>query len=106
MLLPLRGSLDLREDGHSTAVAAGAENARVKLGMVSVKDSAVEWLDLPAEEGYIARVDWHPDGRLLVQWLARDWQRLELLAYDPNGVVSPLLVEEVKPWVNLHYDLR
>ncbi|TMG42293.1 MAG: S9 family peptidase, partial [Chloroflexi bacterium] len=77
----------------------GAENARVKLAMVGVKDGAVEWLDLPAEEGYIARVDWHPDGRLLVQWLARNWQRLELLAYDPNGVVSALLVEEVKPWV-------
>ena len=84
----------------------GADNARVKLGLVHATDGAVEWLDLPAEEGYIARVDWHPDGRLLVQWLARNWQRLELLAYDPNGVVSTLLVEEVKPWVNLHYDLR
>jgi len=84
----------------------GAENARVKLGLVHATDGAVRWLDLPAEDGYIARVDWHPDGRLLVQWLARDWQRLELLAYDPNGVVSALLVEEVKPWVNLHYDLR
>src|SRR5437667_315591 len=84
----------------------GAENARVKLGLVHATDGAVRWLDLPAEDGYIARVDWHPDGRLLVQWLARDWQRLELLAYDPNGAVATLLVEEVKPWVNLHYDLR
>src|SRR5437016_6129683 len=58
----------------------GADNARVKLGLVHATDGAVRWLDLPAEDGYIARVDWHPDGRLLVQWLARNWQRLELLA--------------------------
>src|SRR2546423_13441895 len=83
----------------------GADNARVKLGLVHATDGAVRWLDLPAEDGYIARVDWHPDGRLLVQWLAGDWQRLELLAYDPNGVVSPLLVEEGTPSGTLHHGL-
>ena len=84
----------------------GAENARVKLGMVRATDSAVRWLDLPAEDGYIARVDWHPDGRLLVQWLARNWQRLELRAYDHSGAASTLLIEELQPWINLHHDLR
>src|SRR5438105_3060530 len=85
---------------------AGAENARVKFGLIRVTDGAVRWLELPAEEGYVARVDWHPDGRLLVQWLERNWQRLELRAYDSNSMVSTLLVEEVKPWVNLRSDLR
>src|SRR5207253_11318670 len=84
----------------------GAENARVKLGLVHATDGAVRWLDLPAEEGYIARVDWHPDGRLLVQWLARDWQRLELLAYVANGLGSALLGGAVQPSVNLPYDVR
>src|SRR5205809_3629582 len=84
----------------------GAENARVKLGMVRATDSAVRWLDLPAEDGYIARVDWHPDGRLLVQWLARNWQRLELRAYDRSDAASTVLIEELQPWINLHHDLR
>jgi dipeptidyl-peptidase 4 len=85
---------------------AGADNARVKLGLATVDDGVQRWLELPDEEGYIARVDWHPDGRLFVQWLARNWQRLELLAYDARGRATTLLVEEVKPWINLHNDLR
>jgi len=84
----------------------GADNARVKLGLVRVQDGVVRWLDLPEGDGYIARVDWHPDGRLLVQWLARNWQRLELRAYDPTGAASTLLIEELQPWINLHHDLR
>src|SRR5437870_4870088 len=84
----------------------GAENAGVKLGLLQVRDGAVRWLDLPAEDGYIARVDWHPDGRLLVQWLARNWQRLELRAYDASGAAATLLIEELQPWINLHHDLR
>jgi dipeptidyl-peptidase-4 len=59
---------------------AGAENARVRLGVVSVETGETTFIELPAEEGYLARVDWHPDGRLLVQWLSRDWARLELWA--------------------------
>src|SRR5258708_7249441 len=61
---------------------AGAENARVKLGVVSVASGDTTFVDLPKEEGYLARVDWHPDGRLLVQWLSRDWTRLELRAFS------------------------
>ena len=86
---------------------AGAENARVKLGVVSVDGGATTWMDLGNDEGYIARVDWHPDGRLLVQWLSRDWKRLELRGYDVgSGAGRAILVEELEPWINLHNDLR
>jgi dipeptidyl-peptidase 4 len=86
---------------------AGAENARVKLGVVSVERGTTTFMDLGIEEGYIARVDWHPDGRLLVQWLSRDWQHLELLAYDvSSGGGRGILVEKLEPWINLHNDLR
>jgi len=85
---------------------AGADNARVKLGLTSVDDGKQRWLDLPDEDGYLARVDWHKDGRLFVQWLARSQQRLALLAYDARGTRTTLLVEETIPWVNLHHDLR
>ena len=89
---------------------AGAENARVKLGVVSV-DGGATWLDLGTAAGYLARVNWHPDGRLLVQWLSRDWKRLELRAYSSlAGGGGPgwgsILVENLEPWINLHNDLR
>src|SRR3984893_951716 len=90
----------------------GAENARVKLGVVSVASGETTFMELPSEEGYLARVDWHPDGRLLVQWLSRDQTRLELLAFSfppPPGegrVGATILVEKADPWINLHDDLR
>ena len=100
---------------------AGAENARVELGVVSVASGKTTFMDLPSEEGYLARVDWHSDGRLFVEWLSRDWRRLELRAYDVGSGTSfvppplgegsvgggrPILVETLDPWINLHNDLR
>jgi dipeptidyl-peptidase-4 len=92
---------------------AGAENARVKLGVVSVASGQTIFLDLGGDEGYLARVDWHPDGRLLVQWLSRDWTRLELRAFSlPSPLregrvgANTILVENLEPWINLHNDLR
>jgi dipeptidyl-peptidase-4 len=86
---------------------AGAENARIKLGVVSVASAETTFVDLPNQQGYLARLDWHPDGRLLVQWLSRDFRRLDLLAYDlKTGQRRPILVETLEPWINLHNDLR
>ena len=86
---------------------AGAENARVKLGVVWVDSGATTFMDLGNEEGYLARVDWHPDGRLLVQWLSQDWRRLELRAYDvASGAGRAIVEERLEPWINLDNDLR
>ena len=86
---------------------AGAENARVKLAVVAADTGKTTFMDLGIEEGYIARVDWHPDGRLFVQWLSRDWHQLELLAYDvTSGAGRGIVLERQEPWVNLHDDLR
>src|SRR3989440_2411935 len=41
---------------------AGAENARVKVGVVSLESGVTTFMDLSIDEGYVARVDWHPDG--------------------------------------------
>ena len=85
----------------------GAANVLVKLGVVSMT-GAVAWLDLgPDGDLYLARVDWHPDGRLFVQLLSRDQKRLELKSFEPvQWSPRTLLVEESTAWVNLHDDLR
>src|SRR6202023_2473553 len=87
---------------------AGAENAMVKLGVVSLASGETHFLEPGRiKGGYLARVDWHPDGRLLVQWLSRDWRQLELVAYDiGTGAGRGIIVDKAEPWVNLHSDLR
>jgi dipeptidyl-peptidase-4 len=87
---------------------AGAANARVRLGVVPADGGATTWLDPgPEDDVYLARVDWHPDGRLFVQLLSRDQRRLDLWAYDvASGRRDRLLTEETSPWVNLHDDLH
>jgi len=87
---------------------AGADNVRWRLGVTPVAGGDVRWLDLgDPEDHYLARVDWHPDGRLFIQRLRRDWRRLELLAFDPTtGRTSTLVSEQADPWINLHDDLR
>lgn len=80
---------------------AGAENARIRLGVVRAFGGPTRWLDLDDVE-YLARVAWHPDGRLFAQLQSRDQQRLELRAFDPaTGDAVTILVEESDIWVNL-----
>src|SRR3989440_8228145 len=101
-----QGKPELQIEEHRYPFA-GAANARVKLGVVAVASGATTFMDLGIEEGYVARVAWHPDGRLFVQWLSRDWQHLEILAYDvATGGGRGILVETQQPWINLHNDLR
>lgn len=94
---------------------AGGENAHVRLGVLPLPEGpgrpaggATRWLDLgPDPDCYLARVDWRPDGRLLVQVQSRDQRRLELRLFDvADGSCHTLLLEEGDPWINLHADLR
>ena len=81
---------------------AGAENARVRIGIVDVSGtSPTTWGDLPDDTEYVARVAWADDGSLLVQTEDRRQQRLTL---SRDGKV--LVVDESDVWINLHDDLR
>jgi dipeptidyl-peptidase-4 len=89
---------------------AGADNAKVRLGIVPVAGGPVNWLDLAdtagdpsTGEGYLARVDWRPDGALLVQVEDRAQQRLDLLQFGPGTAPRRVLrSERSEVWINLH----
>lgn len=86
----------------------GKANARVRLGVVLARGGDVRWLSLGDDQDiYLARVNWTPDGLLLLQIQSRDQTRLEIRRTDPERYVSAVLwVDEVQPWVNLTDDLR
>ena len=93
---------------------AGAANARVRVGVVPTDGTGADdpvWLDLGCtgidEDRYVARLDWAPDGSVVVQLESRDQQRLDLVRFDPaSGAGTLLLRETSEVWINLHDDLR
>ncbi|MDZ7676138.1 MAG: DPP IV N-terminal domain-containing protein [Acidimicrobiales bacterium] len=93
---------------------AGAANAVVRVGVVPADGSGRDepvWLDLDATgigaDRYVARIDWTPDGELLVQLEDRAQSRLDLARYDPGTGAGELLVRETSEvWINLHDHLR
>lgn len=112
---------------------AGAANARVRLGVVTVPTDLVaagatdkqaaaftpQWLHLdPVGENdfYLARVDWLVDATLVAQIQNRAQDVIWLVQYDlpptkasadtPPLVGRVLVAEKAKHWTNLHNNLR
>ncbi|MGB1699655.1 MAG: DPP IV N-terminal domain-containing protein, partial [Nannocystaceae bacterium] len=87
---------------------AGAQNARVRLGVVGRDGGDVRWMNLGEEQDiYLARVQWMPDGSLWVQRQNRAQTRLDLLRFDPaTGASDLVLSETTEVWINLHNMLR
>lgn len=86
---------------------AGADNVRIRLGVVDAGGGPVRWFPLDGDNVYLARVDWTPDGSLIAQVQSRDQRLLSLLCFDvEEGSVCCLWSESDEAWVNLHDDLR
>ena len=88
---------------------AGDENPRVSLRLIDLQRGTDVALPLPDEDGYLVRVAWWASGdggqRLVAQWVDRDQQRMQLLAYD--GEASETLIDELQePWINVVDDAR
>ncbi len=96
-----------QEDHHYPF--AGTSNARVRLGVVSLQGVREPvWMDITnalpdPTDFYLARVNWFPDGKLLVQVENREQNQLNLLEIDPQTGHSRLIHKEVNlVWINLH----
>lgn len=90
---------------------AGAQNARVRLGVVSADGGEPVWMqtevDGEDEDIYIARVKWTKDGALWVQLQNRRQDRLDLVRFDPaTGKGTVVLTETSDVWINLHWMFR
>lgn len=87
---------------------AGSPNVRVKLGVATVSDQSVTWLDLGADEDiYLARVNWTPDSEAVIyQRLNRAQTQLDMVFADASGQGSEVFLTETSDiWINLHDSL-
>jgi dipeptidyl-peptidase-4 len=97
-----QGKETVSEETHRYPFA-GAPNAKVRLGVVSVQGGEPVWMDLGDEDLYLARVQWLPDGTLCAQLENRAQTELDLVCFDPaTGCRRSLLHEESDVWINLH----
>ncbi len=87
---------------------AGSPNVRVKLGVVTVSDQSVTWMDLGEEEDiYLARVNWTPNSEAVIyQRLNRAQTQLDMVFADASGKGSEVFLTETSDiWINLHDSL-
>ncbi|MBQ4833902.1 S9 family peptidase [Pseudoalteromonas sp. MMG010] len=87
----------------------GTDNVKIKLGVVTLNNQHIDWVDLGANEDiYIARAKWLNDSKTLsYQWQNRSQQKLELRFYDSAKKSQKVaLTETSKTWINLHFDLK
>jgi len=81
---------------------AGDPNPEVKLGIASVADKKVRWSEIDKQEHYLGTPFWRPDGTgLLVQWMPRRQNNLQLLEVDPaNGQSKIIYREHQDTWID------
>ena len=85
---------------------AGGPNVEARLGVMDLESGETTWLDWAvAEDDYLARVAFGPDGALFVQAQARDQRRLALRRYA-DGRWEEVLTETSDTWINLHDNLK
>ena len=79
---------------------AGAANAEVRLGLVNCFSGEVRWLEWQlADDDYLARVQFAPNGALYVQAQSRDQKRLALRRF--GGRWREIVTETDAKWTNL-----
>lgn len=92
--------------------AAGKNNVEIQLGVVTLKNKAINWVTLSDDKNkdiYLPRVDWLPDSKhLSFQWQSRDQQKLDLQLVALDALTKPktLVKERSDAWVNLNNDLH
>ncbi|MCG9722918.1 S9 family peptidase [Shewanella sp. Isolate7] len=88
---------------------AGKNNVVIDLGVVTLADKKVRWVDLGEDKDiYLPRVKWLPDSlQLSFQWQSRDQKTLDLRIVDLRSQDAPMTMirEESGAWVNLNNDL-
>jgi len=88
---------------------AGSSNVNVKLGVVTLADKAVNWIDLGADKDiYLARVAWLPNSEWLTfQRLNRAQTKLDFVIAAHDGAqVETQFSEKSDVWINVHNTLE
>lgn len=79
---------------------AGTTNSACRVGVIAAVGGDTVWMQTPGDprESYIPRTEWHPEGKeLMVQWLPRSQNELQVLGCDTATGASRLVLRESDP---------
>jgi dipeptidyl-peptidase 4 len=100
-----RGADPYQELENSAYPKAGAPNPVARVGIASVADGEINWVDLDSygREVLVVRADWGPRSEMLYcQVQNREQTFLDLLEVDPESGKSRQVLRESSPaWVNV-----
>ncbi len=89
---------------------AGTTNSSCRIGVIAAQGGATVWMQTPGDprETYLPRMEWHPKGQeLMVQWLPRPQNHLQILGCDVRTGVTRLVHEERDAaYVDVREDFR
>lgn len=82
---------------------AGDPNPEVRIGIADIQTNTVRWADFnEKDDQYFGEPFWLDDGRLLVQWMNRDQNKLEVYQINKTTGAKTLFYEEdSQTWINL-----
>lgn len=87
---------------------AGTTNSACRIGVIAATGGDTVWLRTAGEsrQTYLPRMEWHPDGReLMVQWLPRAQNRIDVLAGDAaTGAVRTVWTERDAAYIDVRDD--
>ncbi|MCC7065116.1 MAG: DPP IV N-terminal domain-containing protein, partial [Planctomycetes bacterium] len=89
---------------------AGTTNSSCRIGVIAAQGGATVWMQTPGDprETYLPRMEWHPKGQeLMVQWLPRPQNHLQILGCDVRTGATRLVHEERDAaYVDVREDFR
>ncbi len=89
---------------------AGTRNSACRIGVVPAAGGEIVWMQTPGDprESYLPRMEWHPAGEeLMVQWLPRAQNELQVLAMDAATGASRLVHRETDAaYIDVRDDFR
>ena len=87
---------------------AGDNNPEVKIGIVSITDTITVWADFNEQhDQYFGTLQWTPANELLVQWMNRGQDTLNIYQVSKTDGTKKIIYKETQPtWISLKDDSR
>ena len=82
---------------------AGQQNSSCRVGVIRIGETDTQWVKTPGDsrDNYIARMDWAPDGKLVMQQLNRLQNVNRVLIANQVGECEVVFYDEDTSWVDV-----